>query len=374
MQYEYWLAGVKHLSNRKKIYLDTCYGAEAVFGMTPEQLKRIPLLEEKEAEAILASHQLWNWEKTYEYCIQYGIHLVSWNQSHYPKQLKNIYNPPYSLFYRGSLPDEKQKTAAIVGARNCSEYGKLAAEKIGYQLSQAGFGIVSGMAAGIDSAGHRGAQKAQGKTYAILGCGVNICYPARNREIYEKLIKTGGVISEYPPDTQPLPAYFPQRNRIISGLSEVVIVVEAKEKSGSLITADFALEQGKDVYAVPGRISDELSSGTNRLIQQGAGIYWRTEDFLKEMNVFAQSHEPSRDGKFPLHFVGNSEKNLELALEKMERLVYSCVDLTPRNLEDIMTETGLNLSETIQSIEGLQEKGYISELYKNYFIRSDINI
>ena len=170
-------------------------------------------------------------------------------------------------------------------------------------------------------------------------------------------MEKGGVISEYPPHASPLPMFFPQRNRLISAFSDCVVVVEARKRSGSLITADFALEQGKEVYAVPGRVGDALSEGTNRLIRQGAGIFSSWEDFREEMGILEDAQAPS----------GENEKK---SLEKMERLVYSCVDLNPRDMEELLERTGISIAELMGCLDSLQEKGYVSEVYKNYFIRA----
>ena len=167
----------------------------------------------------------------------------------------------------GKLPDENRPTVSIVGARNSSEYGKYAAKLFGERLAAAGVQVISGMARGVDGISQQSAIYAGGDSYGVLGSGVDVCYPEDNRRLYDSLITNGGVISEYLPGTQPKPQYFPQRNRIISGLSDVVLVIEAREKSGTLITVDMALEQGREVFAVPGRICDSLSYGCNSLIR-----------------------------------------------------------------------------------------------------------
>lgn len=362
-KYEYWLAGIVSLPGRKKIYLKSLFGeAERLYHAPKEALEQITVLTEREKEGIMAAQnkteeQL---EKELAYCQRKGIMLAVWQEAVYPVRLEHIYNPPYGLFYRGKFPDGGQKAVSVVGARNCTCYGKTVAQQVGKELAAAGVLVVSGMAAGIDGAAQRGALCGGGSTLGVLGCGVDICYPSSNRELYERLAADGCVISEYPPRTRPLALNFPQRNRIISGLSDVVLVVEAREKSGSLITADFALEQGKDIYAVPGRISDLSSGGTNRLIQQGAGIYLNMENFLEAMHIFSKTEE-------------NSCKKQKISLENLERLVYSCLDLTPRNLESIWAETGLDLGVLMDTLGTLQEMGVVSEIYKNYFIRSDID-
>ncbi|MCI9137548.1 MAG: DNA-protecting protein DprA [Lachnospiraceae bacterium] len=360
-KYEYWFAGISSVPRRKKIHLRTIVScAEEIYRMEAGQTASLLWLTERERAGLVkcqgvSEAQL---EEQYRYCLHEGIQLVLWQDAEYPRRLRQIYNPPYGLYYRGKLPEEERKAAAVVGARNCSFYGKSMAESIGFHLAGQGISLISGMAAGIDGASHRGALQAGGDTYGVLGCGVDVCYPASHRELYESLTEQGGVLSEYPPHTQPLAMFFPQRNRIISGLSDVVIVVEAKEKSGSLITADFALEQGKEIYAVPGRVGDTMSQGTNRLISQGAGIFLSIEDFQKEMNLFAG-------------FAEFSVKKKKLLLEKSERLVYSCLDLSAKNLDELMAETGLSLRELMKNLESLREKGCILELYKNYYGRRE---
>ena len=274
----------------------------------------------------------------------------------YPVRLRTIPNAPYGIYVKGCLPKSDNRTVAIVGARMCSEYGRKVAGELAEQLAVRGNCIVSGMARGIDSAGHEGALAAGGITCAVLGCGVDICYPKSGNDIYRRILDRGSIISEYPPGTEPLAAYFPQRNRIISGISDIVVVVEAKERSGSLITADFALEQGRDIYAVPGRICDPLSAGCNNLIRQGAGIFTNVDEFLKELDLCGNGTSQ----------VGNIEK---LLLEKEERLVYSCVDLRPKNIEELLWETHLSMPELAQMLAGLMQKGFVTETFKNCYIR-----
>ena len=195
--------------------------------------------------------------------------------------------------------------------------------------------------------GHRGALLAGGRTYAVLGCGVNIVYPPENWELYEQIAKHGGILSEYPPDMAPQPGFFPMRNRIISALSDVVIIIEAKEKSGSLITADYALDQGKDVFALPGSIYDSLSAGCNRLIKQGAGILLSPQDLLEELSL--------------------SESKKQVLLEKEELLVYSTLDLHPKSIEELAQKTGMDLLRLTEVIFALEERGFAEVAYQNYY-------
>lgn len=201
----------------------------------------------------------------------------------YPERLKNISGAPKNLYVLGRLPEEKRLCVAVIGARDCSEYGKYVARELGAVLGKSGISVVSGMARGIDGISQEAALNVGGSSFAVLGCGVDICYPEANRQLYERLKVCGGIISEYPPGSPALACHFPPRNRIVSGLADVVVVIEARIKSGTLITVDMALEQGREVYVVPGRVTDRLSDGCNSLIKQGAGILLSPEEFLKEL-------------------------------------------------------------------------------------------
>ncbi|WP_242945222.1 DNA-processing protein DprA [Oribacterium sp. C9] len=204
----------------------------------------------------------------------------------YPERLRMIPNPPSTLYVRGKLPPDNVPTVAIIGSREATPYGTEVAETFGRMLAEKGIGIISGMAAGADSAGQWGAIKGGGKTYAVLGCGLNICYPARNYRLYDEILRNdGGLISEVPLDSPPLARQFASRNRIISALSDAVIVIEARERSGTFITVNAALDQGKQVFAVPGRLNDPLSKGCLQLIKDGAEILTSPEDILEFLHL-----------------------------------------------------------------------------------------
>ncbi|MCH5258951.1 MAG: DNA-processing protein DprA [Lachnospiraceae bacterium] len=219
----------------------------------------------------------------YEEMTARGISFVAAGEDGYPGKLKSIPDAPGALYYVGKLPRNEEKTIAIIGARNCSEYGRAMARQFGEILAGAGVQIVSGMARGIDGIGQQAALDVGGYSLGVLGCGVDICYPRENRQLYERLIAEGGICSEYPPGIEPRAVLFPPRNRIISGLCDGVLVIEAKERSGTLITVDMALEQGREVYALPGRTTDPLSRGCNMLIRQGAGIAVSPQELLREL-------------------------------------------------------------------------------------------
>lgn len=314
-------------------------------------------MKEHTADKLIRAKKEMDLETLCEQLAAKEIRLITIEEKEYPSRLRVLPDAPYGLFVKGKLPVEERKSVAIVGARMCSEYGREIAGRLGEELAGHGVEIISGMAKGIDSAGQHGALRGLGNTYAVLGCGTDICYPAGNRILYENIIKNGGILSEYPPQTKPFPQNFPLRNRIISGLCDALVVVEAKEKSGSLITADAALEQGREVYAVPGRLGDELSFGCNRLIKQGAGILLSPDDFLKDIGIWEEKQE----------FKKNFSKNL---LEKEEMLLYSVLDLQPKNINEMINATGIEASECIRLLAGLEEKGYIRETFQNYYIRT----
>lgn len=288
-----------------------------------------------------------------------GIQFISRQQEAFPERLKQLPDCPAGLFYRGGLPEQGAPAVAIVGARQCSHYGRIMARELAQTFTSAGVSIISGLADGIDGYAQEAAVDMGGKSYGVLGCGVDICYPKENFSIYEKVRTSGGILSEFPVGTAPIKRHFPMRNRIISGLADAVIVVEAREKSGSLITADLALEQGKEVFAVPGRCKDALSYGCNWLIEQGAGLVLSPEDLLKQLNIFTENKK-------------NSKKNIQksqLGLAPEEKWVYSNLDLSPKSLEEISEKTDLPVGKLCGILLQLELEGLVTEIAKNQYVR-----
>lgn len=363
-KYEWWFAGLKGISNsKKKMLRSRMRTSEDIFNIEETQLKEMEFLEEKEKELLKNHIQKNNIENEYKLFKEKKIQFVPYFDKRYPKRLQKIEGAPYALYVKGKLPDEHRPTAAIVGARQCSPYGETMALGFAEALAGAGVQIISGMARGIDGAGQRGALNAGGTSYGILGCGIDICYPREHIGLYMDLQKNGGIISEQPAGTPPLKNYFPARNRIISGLSDIVLVMEAKAKSGSLITADMALEQGKDVYALPGPIDSLLSRGCHELIKQGAGILISPEDLMEELEL---SNISGRINKYSINY-----KN-EKVLETTEFLVYSKLDLYPKSINQLLEETKLSPELIMQQITSLIMKGYAKEISRNYYIKTGI--
>lgn len=283
------------------------------------------------------------------------IRYVRRSDPEYPEKLRVHRGMPAGLYVKGRLPDPERPAVAVVGARRSSSYGNEMARLFAKELARAGVQIISGMAWGIDGKAHEGALEAGGDTFAVFGCGVDVCYPAGHRALYGQLVEKGGVLSEYPPGMAPRPGYFPARNRLISGLSDLVLVVEAREKSGSLITADLALEQGKDVYAVPGRVSDAQSRGCLRLIRQGAGLADQPGALLEALGIAEK----------------RNEEQSKILLAKEEDIVYSWIRLQPVSLEELIEKTGFSPERLLPILVGLQLKGCIREIQKNDYIRTD---
>ncbi len=226
-----------------------------------------------------------NAKREYEKLQTKGILFYPEYHSHYPAKLLSIPARPFGIFVKGKLPDVRQRSLAIVGARDCSEYGQYVARHFAEKMAQNGVAVISGLARGIDGIAQRAAMEAGGESFGVLGCGADICYPKSNEKLYRMCMERGGILSTYLPGTPPTPNLFPPRNRIISGLSDGILIIEAREKSGTIITADLALEQGKDVFVIPGRVTDRLSDGCNSLIRQGASLIQSPEQLLEELNI-----------------------------------------------------------------------------------------
>ncbi len=239
--------------------------------------------------------------------------IVNIRDKGYPKKLKRLCDAPISLYVKGALPDPAKKTVAVVGARRCSVYGSKTARSLARKLAKHGVQIISGLAYGIDAAAHEGCIEGGGNTFGVLGCGIDIVYPPSNAPLYEKLLSSGGgIISEFDPGTPPLPYRFPIRNRIISALSDAVVIVEAKKRSGSLITASYALEQGVPVYAVPGRLGDRNSEGTNELLWQGASPALSAEHILADLGIDVKKEKPIYEDDGDAPYKKDEERILEL--------------------------------------------------------------
>jgi DNA processing protein len=280
-----------------------------------------------------------------------GGKIVTLKDDAYPRRLKDIYDPPALLYVRGELKGEDELAVAIVGSRKTSPYGRWFTEKIGQDLANHGVTIVSGMARGIDSVAHQGALQGGGRTIAVLGCGIDVIYPSENRNLFYQIVEHGAVLSEFPMGSPPEGGHFPRRNRIISGLSIGVVIVQASAGSGSLITAGYALEQGREVFAVPGNVGAEGSRGTNQLIKDGAKLVESSEDILEEiLPQWKREGEAVQKAEPPGPDLGKEEK-----------VLYELLEETPLHIDAIIRESRFDPGKVSSLLLNLELKGLISQ-------------
>ena len=346
--YNIWLSLITGIGPRKQsILINKFESARAVYEASFKQLITAPNLSEANVQAILDSRGLQAAERVIEASDKKGIRIITITDTDYPSLLKQIHDPPVILYVKGVLTDDSLKKVGIIGSRHCSEYGRIITLEISKRLSEHKIVTVSGMARGVDSVAHWGAIKAGGYTIAVLGCGVDICYPPENNDLMEQIVCQGCLMSEYPPGTQPVPGNFPARNRIISGLSHVLVVTEAAKRSGTLITVNQALEQGREVMAVPGNINSRLSDGPNELIRDGAGIVTSFQDILHTLKISAKE---------------NVNENALEDLAPDEKLVYDCITFQTESFESIVDKCGLDAQTVNYILTMLELKGYLLKM------------
>ena len=344
------------ISNRTVLKIEETFGdIREIININKERLSELDFLTEGVIYRFLENRKYDKIDRLYDNMYKKGISFVHIHHKDYPQKLENIPDMPYGLFYKSNLPD-KSPSVAIVGARDADEYGNMLAYKMARVLAANKVNVISGLALGVDNSAHRGALSGGGKTFALMACGADICYPRSNIDTYVSMLDNGGIISEYLPGTPPMPHHFPVRNRLISGLSDVVVLIEAKEKSGSLITIDQALEQSREVFVVPGRITDEMSKGCNMLIKQGANILLDVSELLEFLSIRYNTE------------LKNTTKN-EFMLARDEKIVYSVLDLYPKALEEILDATKLEYTEVLRILFDLSAKGIIRETTKNYYMK-----
>jgi DNA processing protein len=277
-----------------------------------------------------------------------GARALAWSDPEYPERLKHIGSPPIVLYVRGALQPSDDWAVAVVGTRRATVYGRDMTERIVAELAANGVTIVSGLARGIDSHAHRAALEAGGRTLAVLGSGIDVVYPPENARLAEAIVASGALVSELPPGARPDARHFPLRNRIISGLARAVLVVEAPEDSGALITADCALDQGRDVLAVPGNVTQRSSSGANRLIQQGAKLVTCARDVLEELRLEALPQQ--------------LEMRALLPDSPIEQRLVALLAEQPAHLDEIVRASGLTTAEVSSAMAMLELKGFVRAL------------
>ena len=287
LSYWIWFSNLLLLPRKKKEMLLQYFGSpKKIWKSSKEQLKTVLGIGEESLKLIESKPSQEQLTKYLEYMEKNKIYIVTIQDKLYPKRLMQIYDAPFVLYIKGNITILNNLALGVIGCRNCSDYGKRVAQNISYSLAKMGIVPISGMAKGIDSMAHGGCLQAKKQTIAVVGCGLDTVYPKENQKLQQEILYYGGaIVSEYIVGIKPEKKNFPARNRIISGMSEGIIVVEAKQRSGTLITVDFALEQGRDVFAVPGNITSPHSVGTNELIKQGAKCVTCLKDVLEEISL-----------------------------------------------------------------------------------------
>lgn len=372
--YAYWLGNISGVGYKTaKKLLDAFQTPMEIFHAKETALQQV--VNSRVAEAVMEAKKQ-DVHRTYEEMIRKNISFFPFYHPEYAKRLKEIPDAPYALYVKGNLPRDEQRSVAIVGARSCSAYGRFVAESFAAELAGRNIQIISGLAEGVDGISQSAAIRAGGKTYGVLGCGPDICYPACHKELYEQVVENGGIISIYPPGTKPQPGLFPKRNRIISGLSDVVVVVEARVKSGTLITVDMALEQGREVYVVPGRITDRLSDGCNRLLAQGAGVALSPAQLIKEMEESVWGKEREKEKQQERGTDGTENKKLS----EEEKELLALLDFYPISLDRIYMLTQeslslcqLNLMQVMERLLSLSMEGYVSTDGSYYMLNKPVS-
>lgn len=299
-------------------------------------------------------------KKQYEQIKAQGTEIITIEDKAYPERLKEIEDPPIVIFVKGDINLLNKPSVAIVGGRKCSDYGYGIAKELGNGLAHTGFSVVSGMALGIDEAAHKGALSA-GNTLAVLGTGVEVCYPKQNRDLYESIQEKGCLLSEFFPQTKPMPYQFPKRNRIISGMTLGTVVIEAAERSGSLITAELALQQNREVFAVPGNVNSALSLGCNKLIQGGAKLVIELSDILEELMPQVLDYSSN--------FKNNCTNNPVLLLDKVEIMVYDNLSWQPMQLVHVAQKVNISEVQIEKILLKLEIKGFITRLPGRRYVR-----
>lgn len=389
LKYWLWLTNLPGLTNRSQwLLMEQFSSPEEIYYADEERLRLVEGLGSEQA-AILQDKSLQRAEEILTQCAAKEIFILTAYDAAYPARLRNIYEAPLLLYGKGAMPlFDDEAAVAVIGTRKCTPYGVHAAESLGYEMAKQGALIVSGLAEGIDAAAHRGALRAGGFVAGVLGCGVDVVYPASSRRLYEDIAATGVLLSEYPPGSAPERWHFPARNRIISGLSVAAVVVEAPADSGALITAQLASEQGRDVFAVPGPIDSPSSRGCNELIRDGAGLVMEAWDVLggyqgrfphrlhndkaplpklPEGGVKADDTPAVPVPELPVLDVGRNKEGLTDDQLRIIRLL----DTKQGKLTDeVAEESGLPIRRVLSALTVLEMDGYAAQCSTRCFVRT----
>ena len=380
-----------------QILRDVFGSAEGALQATPDELRKTDRLSPAVCDLLIHKPVLYPIERELELIHEYGCQVVTLYDAAYPPYLKEIDTPPFVLYVRGGLVPEDALSISLVGSRNAKDYGLKVSYRLSYQLAQRGLTVVSGFAKGIDTSAHRGALEAGGRTIAVMGNGLSIIYPAANKDLAEKVETSGALISEFPMAAKPKPRNFPRRNRIISGMTLGTVVVEASNRSGALITARLAGEQGREVFAVPGEIFSELSTGTHKLINDGAKLINTVDDLLNELPPHVLNHTQSETSLSPVPGM-EAEPTQETPVEKNEikpvspqptpevqrsvpaapppdltpdeKTIFDAIEVPSSHIDTIVRTTQLPIGQVSSVLLMLELKGIVQQLPGKQFVKN----
>ncbi len=384
-----------HLNLIQGVGLKTVQCLRDVFGSTeralraaPDEIRKIEQLSPAIRDLLIHKPVLYPIERELELIHTYGCQVVTLYDAAYPPHLKQIDTPPFVLYVRGELVPEDAISVSVVGSRNAKDYGRKVSYRLSYQIAQRGLTVVSGFAKGIDTAAHRGALEAGGRTIAVMGNGLSLIYPAANRDLAEKIETSGALVSEFPMAARPKPRNFPRRNRIISGLTLGTVVVEASNRSGALITARLAAEQNREVFAVPGEIFSQLSAGTHKLINEGAKLINTVDDLLNELPPYVLSQiqphtspSPVPDmAAVPTHASSAGQNDTEPIPETPppppdltpdEKTIFEAIEVPSSHIDTIVRTTQLPISQVSSVLLMLELKGIVQQLPGKQFTKTN---
>lgn len=359
--YWYWLTNIQGIG-RKTIHklLDKFHTPQAVYeAQNSEILSLIPSKHAK--QNFISSKNEALLYKKYVQLEEQNVHFLHQDLEEYPLRFRDIPDAPYSLYIKGNMPAEDAKAVAIIGSRECTRYGKEMARFFGRELASCGIAIISGLARGIDAMAHIGALEANGYTLGIVAGGVDRIYPQENYQLFMQMEREGGILSESNLGIAPTAGLFPQRNRLIAGMSDGILVIEAMEKSGTFITVDQGLEQGKEIFALPGRIMDKNSAGCNNLIKMGAHMVTDVADILEILQINKKNVPKVKD------YTNLEEVMKKKPLAPLEKMVYSCLRIEPKYLDDIIIELQIAPQEVCMALNQMLINGIIVEPVRNYY-------
>jgi len=352
--------------HRAKLLLSHFKSPRAILEAPVDKLAEVDNIGKELALKIVEEGSKADWGRCLDLMERLDVRIIPWDSQEYPVNLREIYDPPLVLFVKGEIIPQDYFSIAVVGTRMASFYGQAMAQKISQGLAEYGITVVSGGARGIDTFSHQACLKAKGRTLAVLGCGLDIVYPPENRELFSQICKNGALISEFPLGVPPDKKNFPRRNRIISGLSLGVVVIEAPQKSGALITVNHALQQGREVFSIPGKVDTFTSKGTNQLLKEGAKLVEDVDDIIEELAPLLQD----KVKEFRQGFTDENKKNSDRpGLSVDEARIYNLLAGGPLPFEEIVELVGLPAGLALEVLTSLELRKYIRRAAADTFMQ-----